>query len=88
MKIKVLIDGQNYDVEVEDIDARPVIAIVDGERFEVWPEMEDAVEPQAASAPAVLVPRGGKPVASQGGAKMNADDKTVSAPLPSDGETG
>ena len=38
MKMKVMIDSQTYLVDVEDIHARPVIAIVDGERYEVWPE--------------------------------------------------
>jgi len=38
MKIQVQIDKQVFYVEVDDIHARPIIAIVDGERFEVWPK--------------------------------------------------
>jgi biotin carboxyl carrier protein len=38
MKYRVKVDDQLYDVEVVDIFARPVIAIVDGEQIEVWPE--------------------------------------------------
>ncbi len=38
MKYTVTIDDQSYEVEIEDIHARPVIAHVDGERFEVHPE--------------------------------------------------
>lgn len=36
MKIKVAVEGHTFDVEVGDLNAEPVIAIVDGERFEVW----------------------------------------------------
>lgn len=35
MKIEVQIDNQHYTVEIDDIHARPVIAWVQGERFEV-----------------------------------------------------
>jgi biotin carboxyl carrier protein len=38
MKYTVRIAGSTYEVEIEDIHARPVIAHVDGERFEVHPE--------------------------------------------------
>jgi biotin carboxyl carrier protein len=38
MKYKVRIEDQSYDVEIEDLHVRPVIARVDGERFEVYPE--------------------------------------------------
>lgn len=38
MKYTVKINDKSYEVEIEDINARPVIAHVDGERFEVSPE--------------------------------------------------
>lgn len=38
MKMQVKIEEQIYEVEVEDVNTRPVIALVDGERVEVWPE--------------------------------------------------
>lgn len=41
MKYTVSIRNKSYEVEVEDIRARPVIAYVDGERFEVHPEPEN-----------------------------------------------
>lgn len=56
MKMKVVIDGQTYEVDVEDIHQRPIIATIEGERFEVWPETETLPETEAASAPAVFVP--------------------------------
>lgn len=38
MKYKITVNDQVYEVEIENINARPVIAVVDGERFEVTPE--------------------------------------------------
>ncbi len=38
MKYTVTIADKSYEVEIEDIQARPVIAYVDGQRFEVSPE--------------------------------------------------
>jgi len=38
MKITVKVDDQSYEVEVGDIHDRPIIATIEGERFEVWPE--------------------------------------------------
>ncbi len=38
MKYNVKIGGKTYNVEIEDINARPVVARVDGDRVEVMPE--------------------------------------------------
>ena len=38
MKYTVKVADKTYEVEIEDIHARPVIARVEGERFEVHPE--------------------------------------------------
>ena len=38
MKYKVSISDRSYEVEIEDIHARPIIAHVDGQKFEVQPE--------------------------------------------------
>ena len=38
MKYKVSISDRSYEVEIEDIHARPIIAYVDGQKFEVHPE--------------------------------------------------
>lgn len=37
MKYNVTVNGKTYEVEIEDINARPVIARVEGQRFEVEP---------------------------------------------------
>jgi len=56
MKVSVKINGQTYDVEIQDINKRPVVAIVDGETFEVHLETEFAVsttsEPLTGAMPA------------------------------------
>ncbi|MBL0345328.1 biotin/lipoyl-containing protein [Candidatus Villigracilis affinis] len=38
MKYKITVNNQVYEVEIENINTRPVIAHVDGERFEIMPE--------------------------------------------------
>jgi biotin carboxyl carrier protein len=40
MKVKVKIDEQVFEVEIADLAARPIVALVDGQCFEVWPEEE------------------------------------------------
>ncbi len=45
MKLNVNINNKTYTVEIEDLNARPIVAIVDGERFEVIPEND--AKPQA-----------------------------------------
>ncbi len=55
MKITLTIDEQTYEVEIENPCTRPVIALVNGERFEVWPQ---------SSPPAATGPSGDSPVAA------------------------
>mgnify|MGYP000846218745 FL=1 len=38
MKYKLTVNDQTYEVEIENINARPVVVTVDGQRFEVIPE--------------------------------------------------
>ncbi len=83
MKMKVTIDNQTYQVEIEDVHTRPVIARVEGEAFEVWPE-ETASAGTETSAPAMSVP---EPVqapvpTSAAGGDQGGDAKSVTAPLP------
>jgi biotin carboxyl carrier protein len=53
VKIKVRVDNQDYEVEVGDLDVNPVVAVVDGERFEVW--AEEVPNPAASSGPVPAV---------------------------------
>lgn len=49
MKYKLNINNQTFEVEIEDINKRPIIAKVDGLRFEVMPEngRQAEVKPEA-----------------------------------------
>jgi glutaconyl-CoA/methylmalonyl-CoA decarboxylase subunit gamma len=50
MIIKVKIEDQVYEVEIDDVRKRPIIAVVDGEEFEVWPEGEPTVHTKSQAA--------------------------------------
>jgi biotin carboxyl carrier protein len=63
MKLRVKIDDQTFEVEVGDLNARPILATLEGETFEVWPEETSAretptvpaVRPQVTAAVAPVV---------------------------------
>jgi biotin carboxyl carrier protein len=69
MKYTLKVDGQTFEVEIDDIDRRPVIARVDGQEFEVSPETGAAATPGAA--PAAALPT-----------RSNQSGKVLTAPLP------
>ncbi len=86
MKLRVKIEDQTYEVEVGDLKARPILATLKGETFEVWPEELSAVEtptvpavrPQMTAAVTTMV----KP-APAGPPNGAADrSKVVVAPIP------
>jgi len=45
MKIRVQIEDKVYEVEVGDLNDRPITAVVDGEVIKVWPEGGEAPAP-------------------------------------------
>jgi len=49
MKMKIVIEGRSMEAQVGSLDAKPVIVMVDGERFEVWPEALPEVAAPAAA---------------------------------------
>jgi glutaconyl-CoA/methylmalonyl-CoA decarboxylase subunit gamma len=75
MNVKVKVANTVYEVEIDDLNARPVRAVVDGETFEVWPA--EGAEPSRPG-PVHSAP---KPVA-QPQAGSATDSKIVYAPLP------
>ena len=78
MKVIVRVNDKLYEVEIGDLNARPIVAVVEGETFEVWPEAIGSgagPAPSAAPAPA-QVP------ASAPAAKPQSDASAVHAPIP------
>lgn len=78
MKYQVRIAEKNYEVEIEDIHARPVIARVDGQAFEVSPGNGIKPTPQKQTSEIKSIDLPKSPV--NAGANVNGSELT--APLP------
>ena len=74
MIIKVNIRGREFEVEIEDLNQRPVIARIGEETFEVWPEVESQPIPPA---PPASMPR-----TPDSGLQTNLQAKSIQSPLP------
>ena len=80
MKVNLTIEGKNYQVSIDDVTTRPVIAEVNGQTYEVWPEETTTPIGQAAgSSPAAPQPAETQVVASK---PVVAGAQTLNAPLP------
>lgn len=89
MNMRVKIGDQIFEVEVGDLNARPVLAKVDCDTFEVWPEEEVVeevvVRPTAPAAPRPTpvapapVARSAVPAPANGGGDKS---RMVTAPIP------
>jgi biotin carboxyl carrier protein len=79
MKYIVKIDDQRFTVEINDLHARPVVALVDGEAIEIYPEeagLLPAETPlQASKTPSI-------PVSNGTPRSSSVDVKVVRAPIP------
>ena len=77
MKVNLTIEGKQYQVTLKDLKARPIIAEVDGQAYEVWPEDEQAPTPTAISSSS-------KPAATSTtpSTPVTAGNLTLNAPLP------
>lgn len=66
-KLTVHIEGRAFHVEIEDLHVRPIVVMVDGERFEITPET-DSVDTSAGSitSPANAPDRVSRPVGHNG----------------------
>ena len=84
MKYKITVNNQTYEVEIENINARPVIAHVDGERFEILPgDVNQAETKKEASKPAEKKSFSPNPVKTTSPAPNPAiSGNTLTAPLP------
>jgi glutaconyl-CoA/methylmalonyl-CoA decarboxylase subunit gamma len=87
MKIKVKIDEQVFEVEINDLAARPIVALVDGQCFEIWPEDESSpapaermiVERPTPTSSAAPAP---KPIVAAASVGAVDKSKVVLAPIP------
>lgn len=84
MKYKITVNNQTYEVEIENINARPVIAHVDGERFEILPgDVNQAETKKEASKPAEKKSFNPNPVKAAAPAPNPAiSGNSLTAPLP------
>ena len=95
MKYKVKIQDRTFEVEVGDLRQRPIVAVVDGESFEVWPEAEGAaltvsperahtaVQPGAAVPPSgTEPPRRSRRTSGPEAVSPDVAAKSVYAPIP------
>lgn len=83
MKLTVKIDDRSFEVEIDDLDARPVIATIEGETFEVWPEVAAAETPIATPKPAAApAPAPVRAVPAAAPVSISDAAKVVTAPLP------
>ena len=80
MKFNIEIDGQMYSVDVENLQLRPVVAVVDGERFEVWPEETPSTGQTVQTAPQIAVPESAPAAAAP--SPSSTSGKELTAPLP------
>lgn len=81
MKLRLTVDSQSFEVNVGDLNARPVLVTVEGDTFEVWPE-ENGTSTGAVvvdAAPALI-----SPAAPFNAPAVEVVDKTrsVLAPIP------
>ena len=80
MKVNLTIEGKTYLVNIDNVNARPVIAEVNGVAYEVWPEGATAPVAQAVeAAPAAPKPVETPVVAAK---PVAAGAQTLNAPLP------
>lgn len=77
MNMKIRVGSHLFEVEVGDLQTRPIIARVNGEPFEVWPEEEQLVEKTAVSAPTPASHR-----VTPAAPTAPRHDKVVRAPIP------
>ena len=85
MKVVVKVGDRVFEVDIENTSARPIIAMVEGERFEVWPEnlnqptagSESSTQPGTVNLSSSATQKG-----QTGSAGGSLSGKTMTSPLP------
>jgi biotin carboxyl carrier protein len=76
MKYKISISDKSYEVEIEDVHARPIVAYVDGQKFEVHPDNGSKPEARAETTESKPV------VLSTHAVVQTGSENELTAPLP------
>ncbi len=79
MKYLMTVNDQTYEVEIIDLHASPVLVTVDGERFEVLPEMVELEIARPAPKPVNPQPLA---TPSNGGSSIPRNPNAIAAPIP------
>ncbi len=82
MNVRVQIDGQIYEVEIGDLNSRPIQAVVGSELFVVWPEDAPAAAIAPATTAAAAPPRISAPAPIA--VAPSGETEIIAAPLPGD----
>jgi biotin carboxyl carrier protein len=86
MVYAVRIGDQTYSVEINDLDSRPVVVSVDGEKMDVWPE-EHASTPELEPVKRIAgteqtAPMPENRIAANSGQPQVTSSRGVAAPIP------
>ena len=93
MKVFVKIEERQFEVKIEDIHARPIIAVIDGDTFEIWPEEVPKAPgiPDTAASGGLIKPNkdahspklgSRKPAQIGTGSNGDGSDRIIRAPIP------
>jgi biotin carboxyl carrier protein len=84
MKVRVQVDGEIYDVEIGDLNSRPIQAVVAGELFAVWPEDVAGVVTTASTASVGAASEAGPLSRASVAPPGESAEELIVAPLPGD----
>lgn len=90
MKVTVKVEHEQYEVKIDDLYAQPIVAEVDGRRYEVWLDETLAVRPAAplpvvpssAPAPAPSAPKPAPTARPAASPASNGAARSILAPIP------
>ena len=79
MNIQVKVNDALFTVQIDDVYARPVIATIDGERFEVWPQGEQRQDRELETVKSVSAVA---PLPKKAQETKQTNSASINAPLP------
>jgi len=82
MHYSVKIGDQTYSVEIENLDTRPVVVSVDGEKMDVWPEEKSTPVTTVKRDDMTISVPGEKPCPPDPPVQQTVSSKCVLAPIP------